>query len=227
MVLESDLRAVLFDLDGTLADTALDMGHAINRLRIEHQLEPLPQDKIRPWVSTGSRGLLKIAFSVEAEHADYEDLKRRFLDLYVANLATHTTLFPGMEAAIRHLDDNGITWGIVTNKPGWLTDPLLEQMALDIAPACVVSGDTVEHAKPHPAPVLHALELIKARAGETLFIGDADRDIAAGRAAGCMTMAASYGYITDDDDISSWQADFELARPEDLLPWLQARNGTS
>ncbi|MDX1454075.1 MAG: HAD-IA family hydrolase [Gammaproteobacteria bacterium] len=220
---ELELRAVLFDLDGTLADTALDMGQAINRLRIEHELEPLPQEKIRPWVSMGSRGLLKIAFSVETEHADYEDLKRRFLDLYVANLATHTTLFPGMDAAIRYLAANGITWGIVTNKPGWLTDPLLDQMALDIKPACVVSGDTVEHAKPHPAPVLHALDAIQAPATNTLFIGDADRDIAAGRAAGCTTMAATYGYITDDDDVAGWQADFELARPEDLLPWLQAR----
>lgn len=221
------IETVLFDLDGTLVDTAPDMGCALNQLRAEHDEEPLSAEVIRPWVSHGSPGLLKLAFGIDTDHHTYEEMRGRFLDLYVACLANDSGLFPEFENILAQLEQQEITWGIVTNKPGWLTDPLLEALKLDTRAACVVSGDTLPQRKPHPAPILHAMELSGAKQASTVYVGDAERDIRAGREAGCRTLAAAWGYFPDDDHPETWQADAILQQPRDLLAWLESEGAVS
>ncbi|MDX1442999.1 MAG: phosphoglycolate phosphatase [Gammaproteobacteria bacterium] len=216
----SRIDTVLFDLDGTLVDTAPDMGAALNRLRAEHGEAPLTPEEIRPWVSHGSPGLLKLAFGIDTDHHTYIEMRERFLDLYVACLADDSGLFPAFEKILPQLEESDIRWGIVTNKPGWLTDPLLEALQLDARAACVVSGDTLKERKPHPAPVLHAMEIAGAKAEHTVYVGDAARDIEAGRAAGCRTLAAAWGYFPDNDHPETWQADAILDQPDELIDWL-------
>lgn len=215
------IRTVLFDLDGTLVDTAPDMGCALNRLRAEHDEPPLSAEMIRPWVSHGSPGLLKLAFGIDTEHHTYSELRSRFLDLYVACLADDSALFPGFADILDQLDAAGIPWGIVTNKPGWLTTPLLDALELTVRAACVVSGDTLAQRKPDPAPIHHALELIRADAASAVYVGDAERDIRAGRDAGCHTLAAAWGYFPDDDAPETWGADAIIHSPHELAHWLQ------
>lgn len=223
----ASIETVLFDLDGTLVDTAPDMGCALNQLRAEHGEEPLAATEIRPWVSHGSPGLLKLAFGIDTDHHTYAEMRERFLDLYVACLTNDSGLFPEFDDILAQLERNDIRWGIVTNKPGWLTDPLLQALELDQRAACVVSGDTLPERKPHPAPILHALELASADAGSTVYVGDAERDIRAGRAAGCRTLAAAWGYFPDDDHPETWQADAIIASPRALLAWLKTDGAVS
>lgn len=211
---------VLFDLDGTLADTAADMGRAINTLRVQEGHAPLSMETIRPWVSHGSPGLLGIAFDLEPGHAAYPEMRQRFLDLYVAGIADETTLFAGMDEVLDFIESSGMRWGIVTNKPGWLTEPLLQELQLQHRAACVVSGDTTANRKPHPEPLQLAMKLVPTTADRCIYVGDADRDIAAGRAAGCYTVLAEYGYIGPHDDLSSWGADLHIPSPQQLLAWL-------
>ncbi|HLU61127.1 MAG TPA: phosphoglycolate phosphatase [Gammaproteobacteria bacterium] len=217
------LRAVLFDFDGTLADTAPDMSAAINRLRVENGLEPLAYDRLRPWVSHGSPGLLKIAFGLERDAEGYGELRDRFLALYESRLSAETKLFDGMQAVLDGIVARGLAWGIVTNKPAWLTDPLVADMAIAPAPGCVVSGDTTAHHKPHPAPILHACECLGVAPAECVYIGDAERDIQAAHAAGMPAIAARYGYLQADEDPSEWRPDAIIDAPGELLDWL-ARN---
>lgn len=214
------LRALLFDLDGTLIDTAPDMGAAVNELRVERGLEALPADRLRPWVSHGSPGLLKIAFGVERDAADYAELRDRFLTLYEARLSRETKLFDGMQDVLDALYANGITWGIVTNKPAWLTDPLLADLAISPAPRCAVSGDTTAHHKPHPEPILHACGLLGIDPADALYVGDAERDVQAARAAGMPVLAAAYGYLGEDEDPARWQPDGIIHAPAELLDWI-------
>ena len=221
------IRTVLFDLDGTLVDTAPDMGCALNELRAEHGEPPLSASEIRPWVSHGSPGLLKLAFGIDTDHHTYIEMRERFLDLYVACLANDSGLFPEFDQILDMLEDAGLRWGIVTNKPGWLTDPLLEALALDSRAACVVSGDTLAERKPHPAPILHGMSMAGAKAESTVYVGDAERDIRAGRDAGCRTLAAGWGYFPDDDQPETWNADAILATPMELLEWLQHEGGAN
>jgi phosphoglycolate phosphatase len=212
--------ALLLDLDGTLLDTAPDMGGALNRLRAEHGLPPLPAEVIRPVVSHGAMRLVALGFP-EASGDAFETLRLRFLELYAANLAVGTRLFPGIEAVLDHLEARGLPWGIVTNKPGWLTDPLLAALGLDRRAACAVSGDTVAERKPHPLPLLHAARLVGVEPGRCVYVGDAERDIQAGRAAGMTTVVAAYGYIPADEDPRQWRPHGVVAAPDELLAWME------
>jgi phosphoglycolate phosphatase len=211
--------ALLLDLDGTLLDTAPDMGGALNRLRGESGLEPLPAAMIRPVVSHGAMRLVKLGFP-QAEGDEFERLRLRFLELYSQFLAVDTQLFPGIEAVLAELEERAIPWGVVTNKPGWLTDPLMAALGLDRRAACVVSGDTVAERKPHPLPLLHAAEHIGLAPSECLYVGDAERDIQAGRAAGMTTVVAAYGYISSDDELERWDPTGIVEHPLELLDWI-------
>jgi phosphoglycolate phosphatase len=214
------IRAVLFDLDGTLLDTAPDMVAVLHRVQAEEGRTPLPYPFARRYVSHGVLGLLRAAFG-ELEAGQRARLQRRYLEAYAARLAVETTLFDGMAAVLGQLEAARIPWGVVTNKPGHLTEPLLRQLGLRTRCACVVSGDTVAERKPHPEPLLHALRLIPAPPHDAVYVGDAQRDIAAGRAAGLRTIAALYGYIPPEDDPAGWGADHDVASPAELLPILE------
>jgi phosphoglycolate phosphatase len=211
--------ALLLDLDGTLLDTAPDMGGALNLLRREHGFEPLPHSAIRPVVSHGAVRLVALGFP-EATGNEFERLRLRFLDLYAANLATGTRLFPGFDAVLSVLEERGIPWGIVTNKPAWLTDPLLAALGLAGRAACAVSGDTVAERKPHPLPLLHAASLIGVPSDRCVYVGDAERDIQAGRAAGMTAVVAAYGYLGADEDPLRWEPHGVVDAPLELLQWL-------
>lgn len=218
------VQAVLMDLDGTLLDTALDLADVLNQLRLEQGMEPIPFDDIRPWVSHGSQGLLRVGFDLEPGQKDFEALKKRLLDLYQDQLAVKTRLFPTMDQVLKTLENHHIIWGVVTNKPAWLTEPLLEQLNLTERCACVVSGDTTEFSKPHPQPLLHACRLMGLRPEECVYVGDAPRDIEAGVNANMRTLVAKYGYLSNKDQPEQWQADGMLQQPLDLLDWLRSQN---
>ena len=207
------IRTVLFDLDGTLADTAPDLAFALNEVRREQGLAALPFEQIRPVVSHGGMALIRLGFQLEPEHPEFEPLRD--------NIAVHTRLFSGMDAVLEKLEGNGKLWGVVTNKPGWLTEPLLEQMGLKHRAAVIVSGDTLPQRKPHPAPMLFACEQTGSHAEECLYIGDAERDIEAGHAAGMWTMVALFGYIDEHDQPEAWGADSLIQAPIDILQWIE------
>lgn len=213
------LRAILFDLDGTLLDTAPDMVGALNALRVENQCPALPYDTVRPLVSHGAARLVKLGFP-DSDPAAFALLQRRFLELYRADVSAHTRLFSGMERVLATLRDRGLRLGVVTNKPAWLTEPLLGQLDLARWFACVVSGDTVSERKPHPMPLLHAAALAGIDAGLCLYVGDAERDIQAGHAAGMRALVATYGYIEPGEDWRAWNADGFIDEPGGLLDWL-------
>jgi phosphoglycolate phosphatase len=213
--------ALLLDLDGTLLDTAPDMGGALNLLRVEAGREPLTLASIRPVVSHGAIRLVSLGFP-EASGAEFERLRLRFLELYSQNLALRTELFPGIEPVLDELERLGLPWGVVTNKPGWLTDPLLAALGLDHRASCVVSGDTVAERKPHPLPLLHAAGLVGVAPAHCVYVGDAERDIQAGRAAGMTTVVAAYGYISAEDDPAGWHPTGIIAEPGELLEWVGA-----
>jgi phosphoglycolate phosphatase len=217
-----DLRGVLFDLDGTLLDTALDMAQALNRLRVAEGLDELPFERIRPLVSHGAPRLIRLGFG-EPDAAHYESLRSRFLDFYRAALAVHTRLFAGFEDVLDAIERAGFRWGIVTNKPGWLTNPLLEELGLAARCGCVVSGDTLAERKPHPLPLLHAAALIRIEPRDCVYLGDAERDVQAARNAGMIPLVAGFGYLTEGEDPAAWQPDAVLGRPEELLDWLGLR----
>jgi len=215
----STASAMLFDLDGTLLDTAPDMGGALNRLLDEEGHAPLPATTIRPFVSHGAARLVKLGFpSVGGD--EFERLRLRFLDLYARHLAVATQPFPGLLALLDELEKRSVPWGVVTNKPGWLTDPLLAQLGLSQRAGCVVSGDTVAERKPHPLPLLHAADLIRVAPQACVYVGDAERDIQAGRAAGMRTVVAGYGYLGADDSPASWNATGIVDHPQQLLSWV-------
>ncbi len=211
---------VLFDLDGTLLDTAPDLAAALNRLRRERGQPELSPAAIRPTISHGSPGMLKLAFGLESDDAGYAELNQRFLESYREHIAVHTTLFPGMTEVLAHLETAGIPWGVVTNKPGWLTEPLLKALALWPRAACVVSGDTLVQRKPDPEPLWHACERVGVAPARALYVGDAERDVRAGNRAGLLTLVARFGYLSVEDRPEDWGAAGFLERPTDLLGWL-------
>jgi phosphoglycolate phosphatase len=215
------LRAVLFDLDGTLLDTAPDMVGALNALRREQGLEPLPYEAVRAVVSHGAARLVKNGFP-DADPDRAVALQRRFLEIYRGALSVGTRLFPGMEEVLDSLAGRRLKAGIVTNKPAWLTDPLLEQLGLRARFDCVVSGDTVAERKPHPLPMLHAAALAGVAPDACIYVGDAQRDVQAAHAAGMRALVANYGYLQADEDSTAWGADGYLQRALDLLAWLDA-----
>ncbi|HEX4240324.1 MAG TPA: phosphoglycolate phosphatase [Steroidobacteraceae bacterium] len=215
------LRAILFDLDGTLLDTAPDMVGALNALRREEDLEPLAYETVRPTVSHGSARVVKMGFP-DAAPEHFAGLQRRFLEIYRGALSRGTRLFPGMDGVLVELEGRRLKSGIVTNKPAWLTEPLLQELGLRGRFACVVSGDTLAQRKPDPAPLLHAADLAGVSPDECVYVGDAERDVQAARGAGMPALVASYGYVGEDDDEAAWGGDAYLQRAEDLLAWLDA-----
>lgn len=216
----SPFKAVLFDLDGCLVDTAPDMAAALNAVRLTEGLPALDYDLIRPVVSHGGAGLVKLAFDLNPDDTDFERLRQQFLDVYEANLADQSSLFDGFEDVLQSIEQAGLTWGIITNKPAWLTNPLVAELGLNHRAACVVSGDTTAHSKPHPAPMLHACDLINIQPEHCLYMGDADRDIEAGNAVGMTTAAVTWGYLADNDDVTTWQADHILHHPREIMDLL-------
>ncbi len=218
----SQARAALFDLDGTLLDTAPDLSAALNVLLAEERRPPLSLAIIRPHVSTGAVAVVRTGFpEVEVEGAAFEQLRLRFLDHYRAAVAVHTRLFPGFEAVLATLEAHALPWGIITNKAGWLTEPLLEELGLLARAACVVSGDTLPVRKPHPQPLLLAAERIGVPPSECVYVGDALRDVQAACAAGMVPLGARYGYLNVAEAPDTWPVAGWLDEPQDLLPWLR------
>jgi 2-phosphoglycolate phosphatase len=213
------LRAVLFDLDGTLLDTAPDMVGALNALRVQEQLAALPYDEVRALVSHGAGRLVKFGFP-DAEAARALSLQDRFLEIYRGAVSKETRLFAGMDQVLTALAQRGLLCGIVTNKPAWLTEPLLAQLGLSHRFACVVSGDSVGERKPHPMPMLHAAKLAGVNPSQCLYLGDAERDIQAAHAAGMPALVATYGYLEPNEDWQAWGGDGFIATPLQLLAWL-------
>ncbi len=216
----SEIHTILFDLDGTLADTAPDLAYALNQTLKDFGHEPLSFERIRPVVSHGGMALIRLGFGIEPEHPDFEPRRQHLLKIYRQNIARHTTLFDGMERLLDEIESRGMNWGVVTNKPAWLTEPLMEALGLNARAATIVSGDTLPERKPHPAPMLLACEQAGSEAQHCLYIGDAERDIEAGRNAGMRTLIAAFGYIDVDDEPESWGADALIDSPLEIIAYL-------
>ena len=216
---------MLFDLDGTLLDTAPDLVHALNEVRREQQLAPLPFEVARTQVSHGSSGLIRLGFP-QLSGQPLEALRLRLLEIYSANLAGGTRLFAGCQQVLDELARRRMRWGIVTNKPAFLTIPLLATLKLDATASCVVSGDTLPERKPHPAPVQHAAGLLHLAPAHCLYVGDAERDVQSARAAGMPVLVARYGYLGPDDDPVSWGPDAYIDSPLQILQWLDGVSTT-
>ncbi|VAW70496.1 Similar to phosphoglycolate phosphatase, clustered with ubiquinone biosynthesis SAM-dependent O-methyltransferase [hydrothermal vent metagenome] len=214
------INTVLFDLDGTLIDTAPDMAHALNLL-LKEENKPLIEFKnIRPMVSNGSAALVQLGFP-EIENAQtIARLKQRYLEIYQRSLCQHSVLFPGMAELIDYIEQKKMNWGVVTNKPGWLTEPLMKQLKLTPRAACIISGDSTANRKPHPEPMHLACRLANTLAEHCIYVGDAQRDIQAGINAGMKTVVAGYGYIDDDENIADWGADHTINAPCELRQFI-------
>ena len=216
----SMIEAVLFDLDGTLADSAPDLGAALNLLLGEEGHAPLPLAQTRPHTSNGVRGLLGVGFGINPGDSHYAALAKRFLDHYENILCQGTVLFPGIRELLSALDEHGVRWGIVTNKMQRFTLPLVDSLGLRHRAACIVSGDSSPRAKPHPEPLWLACNAAQVAPSRSLYVGDDLRDILAGRSAGLGTVAAAYGYLGCDSTPDTWQADAIVTQPEQILDLL-------
>lgn len=207
-------RVVLFDFDGTLADTASDLSRALNRVRAERGLDEVPLAQLRGHASAGARGLLGAGMGVLPEHDDFKPLREAFLKHYAENICVDTRLFPGVEELLCAIEARGLRWGIVTNKSTSLTRLVVKELGLAARAACVVCGDTTPHLKPHPASLLHAAGELQVAPASCIYLGDDLRDIQAARAAGMRPVAVAWGY---GEDLASWNAEAILERPEDLI----------
>ncbi len=217
------VRCVLFDLDGTLADSAPDLAAALNRVRADEGLAPVEAQALRGHSSSGARGLLLAGMQVTQEHPRYVELRDSFLTHYTCVLADATHLFEGVAAMLDTLEARGLRWGIVTNKARRYTGPVTAALGLAARAAVIVSGDTTSHTKPHPAPLLHAAEVLAVAAAQCVYVGDDLRDIDAGRAAGMATLVARWGYMGVDAEPDHWPADGWLDHPDDLVTWMDAQ----
>lgn len=213
----NNVKAVLFDLDGTLLDTADDLGAALNHVLMQYSLPNVAADKYRPIASNGAQGLLELGFGEKLPLFNYEMLRAEFLDFYETNIATKTKLYHGTASLIEKLNSKEISWGIVTNKPEYLTKRLLPYFSEFNSSQVMVGGDTLAQRKPHPEPLLYAAKKLKIAPEQCLYVGDAIRDIEAGNAANMTTVIAQWGYIQQGEDLSKWQADFSCKKPLDLL----------
>ena len=212
-------KAVFFDLDGTFADTAPDLSWAVNRMRESRGLPPLPLEVTRPVTSLGARGMLGKAFDVTPEDPRFRAMREEFLAIYERDICRESRLFAGMDEVLEGIVSRGLLWGIVTNKAEGLARLLLGKLGVASRAICIVGGDTAGHTKPHPAPLLAACRAAAVGGGSCLYVGDDERDIAAGRAAGMKTAVAGWGYLNGGKP-ESWGADWMLAQPRDLLPLL-------
>jgi phosphoglycolate phosphatase len=216
------LAAVLLDLDGTLLDTAPDLARALNTLRVEQQLSPLAFEHIRPQVSNGANAVVRVGFP-DADAPRFELLRARFLELYRAALVVDTRLFPGFDEVLSQLEAHHIPWGVVTNKPRWLTEPLLQQLGLFERAGCVLSGDSLPVRKPDPLPLLTAARQLEVEPARCLYLGDALRDMQAARAANMVALGASFGYIGAHDEVHDWPVTAWIDQPLELLAWVGLR----
>jgi phosphoglycolate phosphatase len=213
-------NTVLFDLDGTLVDTAPDLGLALNLQRERHDLAQLPLETIRPYASHGSRGLLGIGFGMTPEHPDFGTMREEYLDLYDQVFTRSPILFDGVAELLDSLEEAGLLWGVVTNKPSRFTRPLMDSLGMTHRASCIVSGDDAPRQKPHPDTLLLACKLAGTVPASCVYIGDAERDIQAGKAAGMRTIVALYGYIDAHDRPDAWGAESQIAAPRELLQQL-------
>lgn len=214
------IKAVLFDLDGTLVDTAPDLGHALNLQRARHGLPPLADALIRPQASHGARGLLGVGFDLHPDNPRFAPMREEFLQLYADNICHHSRPFPGILELLAELEQRGLKWGVVTNKPARFTEPLMSILDLAERAACIVSGDTCPQPKPHPAPMLAAAELCGATPAQCLYLGDAARDIEAARAAAMPALVAAWGYLDASDEPHTWGAHAQIRHPAETLDYL-------
>lgn len=211
------IAAVLFDLDGTFADTAPDLGHALNVLLMANGRTALPLERIRTVASSGARGLLGLGFGLAPGDARYDALVAEFLDLYERNLCRATVLFPGIPDLLLALEDRGLPWGIVTNKAERFALPLMRLLGLDRRAGCIICGDSTPNRKPHPGPLLAAAGILGVDAARCLYLGDDERDMLAGRAAGMIAAVADYGYLGSGNPPETWPADVRVSHPLQLL----------
>jgi len=211
------IQAVLFDLDGTLADTAPDLVAVLNSLLARHGLPPAPYAIARNEVSNGALGLIRLGFNDVYTDDAIERLRQEFLSIYTKNTSNFTKLFNGLNDLIDYISSSGRQWGIVTNKPAAMTEPLLQALQIAVPPACVIAGDRLEQRKPHPAPLLLAASELQLEPERCVYVGDAPRDIEAGLAAKMYTIAVTYGYIRPHQDPYSWGADLVVTRPTELM----------
>lgn len=214
-------EAVLFDLDGTVLDTAPDLVAALNTLLGAHNKSPVDYLAARNLASQGSLGLTRFGFPEVINADERLQLQQQYLDTYAKECCVNTTFFPEMLTLLEAIENQNVPWGIVTNKPGWLTDPILEQLNINSRSACVVSGDTLPKRKPHPDPLLLASNMINVAPENCVYVGDDPRDIYAGNAAGMYTCVANYGYIETDTQTDQWGADFTINSPLELLNHIQ------
>jgi N-acetyl-D-muramate 6-phosphate phosphatase len=218
---EATFSAILFDLDGTLVDSAPDLAGAANDMRVSRGLDPLPYAALRPMVGSGARGMVGVALQVTPEDAAFMALRDEFLQRYEERLTRETVIFSDMQPVLEKLTQLGIVWGIVTNKMARYAEPLVTALGLHHASAVLICGDTTAHAKPHPAPLIEAAERIQVQATRCLYVGDDLRDVQAGKAAGMRTAAAAWGYLGNGDSVHDWDADHLLQQPQDLLKLLR------
>lgn len=221
-MIKPTIKGVLFDLDGTLLDTAPDMALALNIQRELHELAPLPYSEIRPYVSHGAIAMLRIGFGIDTHDTNFNAMREQYLHIYGENIAVKTKLFDGLSSFLQELEKKSIRWGIVTNKPEFLTKPLLNALGLYRTASTVISGDTIEPKKPNPTPLFAACKEANLIPAQCIYIGDAERDIAAGRAAGMKTILAHWGYITPEDDTQQWQADSLVEDSTELAEYFWA-----
>ena len=214
------MQAVLFDLDGTLVDTAPDLAYALNLQRERHGLPFLPEATIRPYASHGSRGLLEVGFGLLPDHADFEQMRTEYLDLYTQVMTRQPQLFAGMAEALHAIEQRGLRWGIVTNKPRRFTLPMIAHMKLNDRAGAVISGDDAPQPKPSPQTLLLACERMQLDPEKVVYVGDAERDVQAGNAAGMTTLVALFGYLSYTDQPEAWGADGCIQQPQDLLTYL-------
>lgn len=215
------IKAVLFDFDGTLADTAPDLGHALNRQRTARGLTKLPITQIRPVASAGTRGLLGLGFNIKPGDDDYESMRDEFLDFYTQRLCHDTCLFPGVETLLNQMETMNLPWGIVTNKPSRFAHPIIQMLGLAQQVACVICGDETTHIKPHPEPLLAASSKMTVSPTHCIYLGDDIRDVQASLAAGMQPIVARYGYLGNDQPPETWGAHHLIDYPEELLAHLQ------
>jgi 2-phosphoglycolate phosphatase len=221
MTVFQGVHAVLFDLDGTLIDSASDLGASADGMRVRRGMASLPLEQYRPHAGSGARGMLHVAFGIAPEHEDYPALKEEFFGAYEARMTLRTAPFDGVGDLLARLVKGGLRWGVVTNKSQRFTEPLSKAMALFDTASVVISGDTTPHAKPHPEPLLEAARRLRLLPSQCIYVGDDERDIRAGKAAGMPTVAARYGYLGWGADVATWGADAEVSSPLQLLKLLE------
>lgn len=220
------IDAVLFDLDGTLLDTAPDLTHAINLMLTKYGKQLVDYQSFRQYISQGSPAMLGKSFGVNENDDSYSELRQELFSCYRNNINTKTCYFPGIEELLNHLNESNITWGIVTNKPTDLTEQLLSHYTLMQQSQCIICGDTLSVKKPDPAPLLHACELLNINPNNTVYVGDSENDIIAANAANMTSIAVSYGYFPADTQPHQWQADITVNTANDIKKWIdqQTRN---